>query len=192
MANTSDLEVVEAVPQGDTERYGELVDRYQLAAWKLAYSFVGNMEEAKDLAQNSFVKAYRNLRGFRRRSSFGTWLYRIVANECKDFFRRRSRNPETVPLFSSNSDDPEAIPFDPPDPSPDPRQAAEGQDLAGKMAQAIGRLPTKQRAAFLLHHVNGLPLQEVAQVMDCRLGTVKAHLFRATETLRFSMETYLP
>ena len=185
-----DLEIIEAVLQGDRERYGELVSRYQLAAWKLAYSFVGNMEEAKDISQNGFVKAYHHLRQFRKDAKFSTWLYRIIANECKDFLRQQGRQPELVSLSEDPvADDP--LPFDLPDPALDPRQTAHNRELAGRLAQAIGRLPMKQKSAFVLHHLNGLPLQEISQVMGCRLGTVKVHLFRATETLRISIEPFL-
>lgn len=186
----ADLELVEAVLQGDTNRFGELVSRHQLAAWKLAYSLVGNMEEAKDLSQNGFVKAYRHLRGFRRGSKFSTWLYRIIANECKDFLRQKGRQPSLVSL-SSDAEDDDSPPFDLPDPAKDPREAAHNRELAKRLARAIGRLPMKQQMAFILHHLNGLPLQEVAQLMDCRVGTVKAHLFRANESLRFSIGTQL-
>ena len=185
-----DLEVVEAVLQGDTNRYGELVSRYQLAAWKLAYSLVGNMEEAKDLSQNGFVKAYRHLRGFRRGSKFSTWLYRIIANECKDFLRQKGRQPPFISISTNAEADDSSI-FDPPDTAKNPRDVAHNRELAKRLARAIGRLPMKQQMAFVLHHLNGLPLQEVAQVMGCRLGTVKAHLFRAAESLRFSIGTLL-
>lgn len=179
----SDAEVIEAVLQGDVERYGDLVERYQFAAWKLALSFVGNAEDAKEMAQNGFVQAYRRLRQFRGESKFSTWLYRIIANECKDFFRARARRPETVPLSIDNSEE-DSIPFEMADPGGDPRDVFASRELAIRIARALERLPMNQRTAFVLHRLNGLPLQEVSEVMGCRVGTVKAHLFRATETLR--------
>ena len=189
----SDLEIIQAVPQGDVERYGELVQRYQLAAWKLAFSFVGNMEEAKDVSQNGFVKAYRHLHRFRAGAKFSTWLYRILANECKDSLRRKVRQPEMVPMAAESeaSLDGEGPLFEPADPGANPRHAAANREMAGRLSQAIRRLPMKQRSAFLLHHVNGLPLAEVSQVMGCRVGTVKAHLFRASESLRVGLGPFL-
>lgn len=184
-AVADETEIISAVLQGDKERYGELVSRYQLAAWKLAYSFVGDWEEAKDLSQNGFVKAYRQLRSFRGGAKFSTWFYRIIANECKDFLRRRGRPPELLAFSGCSDDDSSDEPaFDPPDPGAGPRQAAQDRELAGKLARAIGRLSMNQRAAFSLHHLNGLPLEEVSRVMGCREGTVKAHLFRAAQGLR--------
>lgn len=185
-----DAEVIEAVLQGDVERYGELVERYQLAAWKLALSFVGNPEDAQELAQNGFVKAYRHLRRFRGAAKFSTWLYRIIANECKDFFRARARQPELVTLSVDNADE-DSIPFELADHGDDPRDALHARELAAGISRALERLPMSQRTAFVLHHVNGLPLQEVSEVMGCRVGTVKAHLFRATGTLRNLIQPFL-
>lgn len=179
----SDAEVIEAVLQGDVERYGELVQRYQLAAWKLAISFVGNVEDAKELAQNGFVQAYRRLHQFRREAKFSTWLYRIIANECKDFHRARARRPEMVSLSIDIAEE-DSIPFELEDPGEDPRDALQARELAVRIARALERLPMTQRTAFILHHLNGLLLEEVAEVMGCRVGTVKVHLFRATQSLR--------
>ena len=186
----TDAEVIEAVLQGDVERYGELVERYQLAAWKLALSFVGNLEDTKELAQDGFVQAYRHLRQFRGEARFSTWLYRIIANECKDFFRAQARRPELVTLSVDNAEE-DSIPFDLADPEGDPRDALQARELAARITRALERLPMTQRTAFVLHHLNGLTLQEVADVMGCQVGTVKAHLFRASEALRQQVGPFL-
>ena len=175
--------MIEAVLRGEVDRYAELVTRYQLAAWKLAYSFVGNVEDAKELSQNGFVKAYQHLRTFRRRAKFSTWLYRILINECKDFFKRASRRPKLVSLAEDpDADDP--VIFDVADPSGDPRDVLANKELATQLQAAIQTLVGKPRSAFVLHHLNGLSLEETSEVMGCRVGTVKAHLFRACEQLR--------
>jgi len=189
----TDTEIIEAVLGGDADRYAELVTRYQLAAWKLAYGFVGNAEDARDISQNGFVKAFRHLRAFRRRSQFSTWLYRIIVNECKDFFKRKARQPQLV-LLSANpglddSDDP--ILFEVADPAGDPRDALANEELAKTLGEAMRTLPRNQRTAFVLHHLHGMPLAEVSEVMGCRIGTVKAHLFRACEQLRIRLAPYV-
>lgn len=185
-----DAEIIEAVLRGDTERYGELVERYQLAAWKLAFGFVGNAQDAQELAQNGFVQAYLRLRQFRGASRFSTWLYRIIANECKDFFRAKSRRPDTLSLSVDNAEG-DSVPFELADPAGDPRGALESREMAVRITQAVGRLPMNQRAAFILRRLNGLSVEEVAEVMGCRPGTVKAHLSRAAETLRGQIEPFL-
>jgi len=187
---TSDAEVIEAVLRGDIDRYAELVNRYQRAAWTVAYSFVGNAEDAKELSQNGFVKAYQHLRGFRRDASFSTWLYRIVVNECKDFFKRKARRPAAVSL-AAEPDDEGAVAFEPADTNGSPHDALADRELARQLHQAIQRLPRRQQTAFTLHHLQGMPVEEVAGVMDCRIGTVKTHLFRACEQLRVRLTPYL-
>ncbi len=183
-----DAEVIEAVLRGESDRYGELVDRYQLAAWKLAYGLVGNFEDAKELSQNGFVKAYRHLRQFRGKSRFSTWLYRIIVNECKDFFKSKTRQPLLVSLSCGDPETDEPILFETADPAGDPRDVMENKEMAKKISRAIQMLPLKQRAAFVLCRLNGLSLAEAAGTMGVRLGTVKAHLFRAMENLRENIQ----
>ena len=184
----TDAEIIEAVLTGDINRYGELVDRYQLAVWKLAYSFTGNFEDARELSQNGFVKAYRNLSRFRGTAQFSTWLYRIVANECKDFLKRKARQPAWVPLLQVDSASGEEVLFETEDLASGPRDLLDQKERAKNISRAIGELPMKQRAAFILCHLQGVPLKEAAEVMGIRLGTVKTHLFRATERLRIRLE----
>lgn len=189
-ADDPDEQVIKAVLEGEIERYAELVTRYQRAAWKLAFSFVGNMEDAKDVSQNGFVKAYQHLGRFRRQAKFSTWLYRIIVNECKDWFKRRAAQPSTVSLVGEDDPESDGL-FEVADPAQDPRQLVEGRELGRRLSGAMARLPMKQRTAFVLHHVHGLSLRDVSEVMGCRIGTVKAHLFRAAEQLRIRLERHV-
>jgi RNA polymerase sigma-70 factor (ECF subfamily) len=181
----SDEALIQRVLDGDVEAYAALVRRHERAAVQVAYGFVGNFEDARELSQNGFVKAYQALGRFQQRAKFSTWLYRIIANECKDFFRAKARRPKLVG-WSSEGEDEEVV-FEVEDPRADPRQAIAQRELARQLQSAIGTLAGKQREAFVLHHLNGLPLAEAAAVMGCRPGTVKAHLFRACERLRRRM-----
>jgi RNA polymerase sigma-70 factor (ECF subfamily) len=181
----SDAKTIQAVLDGDVDRFAELVDKYQEHALKLAYSFLGNYEDAKDASQEAFVSAYRSLGRFRGGAKFSTWLYRIVVNECKDVYKRRARQPSVVAAVGESDPDRNGVLFvDVEDPGAGPSDQAANRELAHQLSTEIGRLPMKQRTAFLLHHVHGLPLEEVAAVMRCRLGTVKSHVFRATDHLR--------
>ena len=184
----SDAETIRAVLSGDVDRYAELVEKYHGQAIRLAFSFLGNYEDARDVSQDAFVSAYRSLGRFRAASRFSTWLYRIVVNKCKDACRRRARQPATV--ASVGTSEPEADPddglfvVDVADPGADPSGRLAHRELARALSDAIGELSLKQRAAFVLHHVHGLSLEEASGVMGCRVGTVKSHVFRATESLR--------
>ena len=191
---TQDAEVIQAVLAGDVDRYAELVDRYQRPALALAFSLLGNYEDAKDVSQEAFLSASRALARFRGQAQFSTWLFRIVVNECKDTFKQRARRPMAVasvgPPEASGEDD-AALFVDVDDPAAGPRERLAQRELAGRLTDAIGTLPMKQRTAFALHHLNGLAIEEVATVMGCRVGTVKSHLFRAMEHLRVQLAPWV-
>ena len=187
MMADSDADTIRAVLDGDVERYAELVDKYQGTALRLAFGFLGNYEDAKDVSQEAFVSAYQALGRFRSAAKFSTWLYRIVINGCKDAHKRRARQPMVVAGVGGPAPEDEAgegLFVDVADPGAGPGDHASGRELSLALSAAIGELPDQQRTAFLLHHVHGLPLVEAADVMGCRVGTVKAHVFRATERLR--------
>jgi RNA polymerase sigma-70 factor (ECF subfamily) len=185
----SDWEVVQAVLRGEIDRYAELVDKYQDQTTRLAFSMLGNYEDAKDASQEAFVSAYRSLGRFRGHAKFSTWLYRIVVNECKDVYKTRARRPQaTISIGPSDPDTEEAGLFaEVEDPRANPGSELSARELGRALSAAIGRLPLKQRTAFVLHHLHGCPLDEVAAIMRCRVGTVKTHIFRAAERLRESL-----
>lgn len=182
----SDAQIIQAVLDGDADRFADLVDTYQDAALKLAFSLLGNYEDAKDASQEAFISAYRSLGRFRQGAKFSTWLYRIVVNECKDVYKRRARQPVVVATVGEPDPDADSacLFVDVEDPAASPSVQLANRELAHRLSAAIRGLPMKQRTAFLLHHVHGLSLEEVASVMRCRLGTVKSHVFRATDHLK--------
>lgn len=188
----SDADAIRAVLAGDVDRYAELVDKYQAPAIRLAYSFLGNYEDARDVSQDAFVSAYRSLSRFQSRAKFSTWLYRIVVNACKDAARRRAGRPRVVARAGSppDADGDDSLFVDAPDPCAGPGETLVNRELGRRITQAIRQLPMKQQTAFMLHHVHGLALEETAEVMACRVGTVKTHVFRAAAALRAQLEPW--
>jgi len=189
-----DAEAIRAVLNGDAERYAELVDRYQGPALRLAFSFLGNYEDARDVSQEAFVSAYQALGRFRASAKFSTWLYRIVINECKDAYKRRARQPMAASGLGgpdSEEDAGDGLFADAADPGAGPGDQLVARELSLALSAAIRDLPAQQQTAFFLHHVHGLPLEEAAGVMGCRVGTVKAHVFRATERLRVRLARWV-
>jgi len=189
-----EAQIIQAVLNGEIDRYAELVDRYQASALRVAFSLLGNYEDARDASQEAFVNAYRALGRFRTGAKFSTWLYRIIVNECLDAHRQRARRPVVVATVGApdpDADRGEGLFVDVDDPTADPSEQLANRELSKRLSEAIGALPGKQRTVFALHHLQGLSLEDVAQTMGCRVGTVKSHLFRATEALRKALAPWL-
>lgn len=171
-----DLEDVRASQRGDREAFDRLVERYQRAVYRLCYRYVNSHEDANDLAQETFLKAYRAIDRFRGDSAFSTWMYRIAVNSCLNF--RQGRRPETTALFESLSDA-----------SPRADTELERESEAVRVRAAVARLPERQRATLILKVYQELTHEEVAAVLGSSVGTVKANLFHALKNLRKLLES---
>lgn len=156
---------------GRPEAFGTLVERYDRAIYHLAYRTLHDQEEARDVAQEAFFKAYRSLRTFKPGAKFSTWLFAITYHACCDRLSRRKRY--------SNEELPERA-----DPSAGPETQAIASDEAKRLRAAIAALPEKYRTVITLYHLQGRQYEEIAQVLGVPMGTVKTHLFRAKEQLR--------
>jgi RNA polymerase sigma-70 factor (ECF subfamily) len=156
---------------GRGEAFGTLVERYDRAVYHLAYRTLRDSEEARDVAQEAFFKAYRSLRTFRPGAKFSTWIFSIAYHACCDRLNRRKRY--------SNEELPERA-----DPGAGPEQQAIAGDEARRLRAAIAQLPEKYRTVITLYHLQGSQYDEIAQVLEIPIGTVKTHLFRAKEQLR--------
>lgn len=166
-----DQRLVAATLDGRGEAFGTLVERYDRAVYHLAYRTLGDAEEARDVAQEAFFKAFRSLRTFRPGSKFSTWIFAITYHACCDRLGRRKRY--------SSAELPERA-----DPGAGPEQQAIVADEARRLRAAIARLPEKYRSVITLYHLQGRQYDEIAQVLEIPIGTVKTHLFRAKEQLR--------
>jgi RNA polymerase sigma-70 factor, ECF subfamily len=181
LVNPRDEELVASAKDGDRGAFEELVERHKRKAYHIAFDFARDREEAKDLSQEAFLKAFTNLKKFDGRSSFYTWFYRILVNLCLDYKRRQKRAPadefdETVEHQVEPSHEPR-MPI-----SPDQHVFA-GQ-FSRKVGIALEALPAKQRTAFILKNHQGLSIKEIAEMMQTAEGTVKVHLHRAVTSLR--------
>jgi RNA polymerase sigma-70 factor (ECF subfamily) len=170
-----DAALVQRANNGDAQAFEELVRRYRNAVFALSYHFVRNREEAWDISQEVFVKAYRSLKWFRGESSFKTWILRIAANHCKDQLKRRR-------LDTVSFDD--AIRTDAPSALPDPGTSLLASELGAAIETAVATLSAKHRTAFVLREYEGMSYQEMAEVMHCSLGTVMSRLHHARRKLQ--------
>jgi RNA polymerase sigma-70 factor, ECF subfamily len=166
-----DGELVAMTLRGDSGAFATLVERYDRAVYHLAYRTVHDVEEARDVAQEAFFKAYRSLHTFKPGAKFSTWIFAIAYHACCDRLNRRKRY--------SNEELPDA-----PDSGPGPEAQAIALDQARRLRDAIDRLPEKYRTVITLYHLQGKQYEEIATVLNLPMGTVKTHLFRAKEQLR--------
>lgn len=178
-----DLALVRAVRNGDATAYRGLVERYQTRVYHLVYGMVRNQEDARDLTQDAFVKAYRNLHAFREDSRFYTWLYRIATNLTIDFVRRRSKAPlpgaeEDVAVRDADGGLSDAHHAD------SPRRAYERKELHAAILDAMEQLPEDQRQVILLREIEGLSYKEIAEITGTPEGTVMSRLFYARRKLQ--------
>lgn len=179
----ADRELLEAVLAGDQTAYRGLVEKYQGRVYSMVYGMVRNREDARDITQDAFVKAYRNLAGFRLESSFYTWLYRIAMNLAIDHTRKRKRREvsgfdETI----ASKDGDGAI--DQIHHEESPSKALERKQLLARIMDSMQKLSEDQREVILLREVEGLSYKEISDVMEIPEGTVMSRLFYARKKLQ--------
>lgn len=182
-----DEDLVARARTGDHKAFEDLVERHKQKAYRIAFDFARDREEAKDLSQEAFLRAYTHLDNFDGRSAFYTWFYRILVNVCLDYKRRKKRtSTEEFNEAVENQMEPSQVSQKPP--SPD-QQVLAGQ-LSRKVGAALEALPPKQRTAFILKNNQGLSIKEIAEMMQTAEGTVKVHLHRAVTALRQSLAEF--
>ena len=181
--------LIEQARKGNPSAFTQLVRAYEERAIRIAYSFVGNFEDARDIAQEGFVKAYGSLKHFKGDSKFSTWLYRILANLCKDFLRKKKVRRHTGVQVSNEGDGP--TPIDKAESKEgSPRQHLKDQELEGAIRSACEALPEQQKNVFILRYLDGLSLEEIAQALKLSTGAVKAHLWQACQKMRKMLAPY--
>ena len=182
--------LVRRAQKGDLAAYDELVRRYQERIYATVYHMTSNHEDANDLAQESFIKGYQALKSFKGGSSFYTWLYRIAVNKTINFLKQRKnrsamslndldfnaeKDPDLVALISDKT----------------PRRDAALSELQKKLNEAMQKLSEPHRLVVTLHDVQGLAHEEIAEIMECNVGTVRSRLFYARQQLQGYLLDYL-
>jgi RNA polymerase sigma-70 factor (ECF subfamily) len=174
----SDVELVRRATSGDKRALDVLVERHSPRVNRLAAQILGDLEEARDAAQESLVKLCTRLKQFRGEAQFATWLHRLVVNTCRDrLARQRVRRTEPLPLDDRPAGD-----------ESDPSRAAVLTDLRRDLADALGRLSPTQRLAFVLRDSVGLSYEEISRVASIPVGTAKCYVHRARARLKVRLE----
>ena len=177
-----DTELVKLVLAGDTELYAVLVNRYRTRVSRYVERFTHEIEDARDVTQDVFIKVYGALDSFDPRFKFSTWLFRIAGNAAIDHLRRR--RVRLLPLERPAGENGEARAVDPPETRPNPHEELTRRRLREALSVAIDRLPDDYRELISLRHYGEMPYEEIAELKGMPLGTVKNKLFRARQALR--------
>ena len=176
-----DQELVERVQRGDKQAFDVLVRKYQYKIVKLISRYVRDQSEVLDVAQESFVKAYRALDKFRGESAFYTWLYRIAINTAKNYLVAQGRRPPDTDIDAGEAEQFEGQ-FNLKE-SDSPERLALRDEIERTVYEAIDELPEDLRSAITLREMEGLSYEEIAQAMSCPIGTVRSRIFRAREAI---------
>jgi len=181
----SDTDLIIQAQKGNQNAFEELVYRYDRNVLSVALKYANNEDDAKDLYQEVFIRVYRGLRNFRFQSEFSTWLFRITTNVCLTY-KSRSKEHLRVSIDRSFDDDEQEI-----NSSPElvyegssPEEISSGTNIGEIVNDAVESLSPKQRMTFILKHYEGYKIREIAEMMNCKEGTVKKYLFDATKNLR--------
>ncbi len=185
-----DQALVERVQQGDKQAFGLLVSKYQRKLVRLVSRLVRDPAEVEDVVQEAFIKAYRALPGFRGESAFYTWLYRIGINAAKNYLVTRGRRPPTTTEFDTE----EAEIFDEGEQLRDqntPERILMSKEIGDTVNAPMESLPEELRNAIVLREIDGLSYEEISQVMNCPIGTVRSRIFRAREAIAEKLKPLL-
>ena len=190
----TDRAFVARARSGDADAFRVLVEHHGRALFRLAFRMTGNEQDAEDVVQESFLRAYKQLARFDERASFGTWLYRIAANCSLDLVRsRKRRGTAAAPSMAAGGGATDRSDFDlaimnlaSSDPSPE--REALSTEVRDRVTEAMDELSATERTAFVLRHFEGMCIEEVSRVLDCQPGAAKHSVFRAVQKLRRSLE----
>jgi RNA polymerase sigma-70 factor (ECF subfamily) len=181
---TTDEELVARSIRGDTDSFNELILRWERPIYALAYRTIGREEDARDVCQETFLRAFRALPAFRGQAKFSSWLYRIALNLCRDWQRRERRAPVVQAPEGVDLRDLAAAA----EPSESIEDLVARKDLSRAVERLMGSLPEEQRTAVILKEYHGLTFQEIADLVGCPLSTVKTRVYQGLSVLRRGLD----
>lgn len=183
MVDLRERELITRAKAGDESCFEQLIIGCKTRAYNIALRYMRNEDDALDVLQESFIKVFRHLSSFKEESSFDTWVYRIVVNTCNDMLRKNSNLKKTDSLYQCSGDDDERM-TELPDKSPTPEEALEQKEKAQLILKALERLTPEQKEIVILRDIQGFAYEEISEVLECSLGTVKSRINRARLRLR--------
>ncbi|HSL21736.1 MAG TPA: sigma-70 family RNA polymerase sigma factor [Vicinamibacterales bacterium] len=183
----SDAPAIARARAGDADAFRELVDRHSRAVFRVAYRITGRAEDAEDVVQETFLRAYRQLDRFESRANFGTWLHRIASNCAVDLLRARparemAEEPETLERLGGTGTT---------GASPSPERSVLGGQIRERVSAALAGLTEMERAAFTLRHFEGLSIEEISRTLGLRASATKHSIFRAVRKMRRELQPFI-
>lgn len=175
--------LIERSQNGDLESFEKLIEEYQILAFNIAYKMTSNKEDASDMTQEALIKVFKSIKSFRFDSSFSTWLYRIVTNSCIDMMRKNSKI-KTYSLDKPIEGDEGTYQRELPDNKDLPDEILEKREKREAVHRAIGKLPDKYRIMIVLRDIQDFSYEEISEVTELPIGTVKSRISRARNTLK--------
>ncbi len=172
-----DFQLIQAFNEGDESAFGKLVSLHKDKVRNLVYLTLGDAEFVDDISQDVFISIFHKLGEFRFESKFTTWLYRITVNKCRDYLRKKRVRSIFVPIKDTDTE-------------PSISGHSENLDIPKIVRKGIEKLPDKLKIPLILRDIDGLSYKEIADKLECEVGTVKSRIFRARESLRFILEPY--
>jgi RNA polymerase sigma-70 factor, ECF subfamily len=193
LPSTSDGDLVHATIQGDRRAFDALVRRHQRLATQVAFRLVGNSDDADEIAQEAFCRAFNKLKSLSQPQRFGGWLLRIVSNQALNFRRSRALRQTFRLADMGGTDDPDrSDDANLPDKrAQGPDQVMAGRELAQRVGEVLAGLPEKQRLSLVLFSMEKLPQKEIAEMLDISVEAVKWHVFAARKKLKLELKEYL-
>jgi RNA polymerase sigma-70 factor (ECF subfamily) len=187
----ADTALVQRAQANDRAAFNEIVLRYKSKVYNFIHRMIPSMQDAEDLTQETFVRAYLSIRSFQSRASLNTWLFRIATNLCIDYSRKNKKSQGMAISLSQDYDEDNETEREIPDQVFDPQRLLLNKELGNQLDKALRELPEKLRSVVLLYDMEGLSYEEIAAIAGCPLGTVKSRLYNARSALREKLAPYL-
>ena len=178
----SEKELVRLLKKGDRDAFNQLIGEYQNKVINIAYGMLSDTDDALDASQEVFIKVFKSIGSFKEDSALSTWIYRICANVCKDFLRKRMRAGKTVSIYAADDDDNEIMQIA--DSASTPEELSEQSELQGLIRKAMDELGEEARTVLVLCDIEGMSYDEIAVILKLPVGTVKSRINRARAALR--------
>lgn len=189
--DTADAVLVRRCQEDDFKAFDEIVARYKDGVYNYIWRMISDRDDVEDLAQEVFVRAFSSIKRFRQESNLRTWLFRIASNICIDKYRRSGTEKLLRVPFERETDSDSWEPIEVADSSQDPSRILDESELRSEIDSALLTLPEKLRSVIVLYDIEGLSYEEIAETLDCPLGTVKSRLFKARLQLRAVLRPYV-